>query len=92
MNEEYLLEEMDDLEKLLRRVDSLHLSLDDLDNELDCLHLERTTVQATFGLERSIRILLQTIENIARREYAEVQQKYTNLVSQRKNSEEKPDG
>ena len=91
MNEEYLLEEMDDSEKLLRRVDSIQLSLDDLDNELDCLHIETATIQVTIGVERSMRILLQMIEHMARREYDEVQQKYTNLVNQRKKFGEKPD-
>lgn len=92
MNEEYLLEEMDDSEKLLRRVDSIQLSLDDLDNELDCLHIETATIQVAIGVERSMRILLQMIEHMARREYDEVQQKYITLVNQRKNKEEKENG
>lgn len=87
MNEEYLLEEMDDSEKLLRRVDSIQLSLDDLDNELDCLHIETATIQVAIGAEHSMRILLQMIENMARKEYDEVQQKYITLVNQ-KNPEE----
>lgn len=92
MNEEYLLEEMDDLSILFRRVDSIHLSLDDFYNELDCLHIDNATVRAAIGSIRSMRQLLQMITDLAREEANEAQNKYNTLVDQRKNKEEKENG
>lgn len=92
VNEEYILEELDDLENLFRRVDSIQLSLDDFDNELDCLHIDSSTVRAAIGSILSMRNLLQMITDLARREVNEAQQKYRTLVDQRKNKEEKENG
>ena len=92
LSEEHFLDEMDDLSILFRRVDSIHLSLDDFYNELDCLHIDSSTLMAATGSIRSMRILLQMIEHMARSEYDEVQQKYKTLVDQRKNKEEKENG
>lgn len=89
MNEEYLMEELDDLVTLLRRIDSLHISLDDLSNEIDCLHIEHNTARVAIGSVCSMRILLQMTEDLAKREYSAVQQKYETLVNQRKNKEVK---
>ena len=92
VNEECILEELDDLENLLRRVDTIQLSLDDFDNELDCFHIDSATVRAAIGSIHSMRNLLQMIVDLARREANEAQQKYRTLVDQRKNKEEKENG
>ena len=87
-NEEYLLDELDDLSSLFRRVDSIHLALNDFHNELDCLHIDDATIMAAIGSIRSMRNLLNMINDLARRETNEAQQKYQTLVDQRKNKEE----
>ena len=87
-SEEYLLEELDDLSSLFRRVDSIHLALDDFDNELDCLHIDDATSRAAIGSIRSMRNLLNMINDLAKSETNVVQQKYQTLVDQRKNKEE----
>lgn len=90
--EENFLDEMDDLSILFRRVDSIHLSLDDFYNELDCLHIDSSTFMAATGSIRSMRNLLQMITDLARKEANEAQKKYQTLVDQRKNKEEKENG
>lgn len=87
VNEEYILEELNDLSTLFRRVDSINLSLDDFDNELDSFHIDEATVRAAIGSVRSIRNLLSMINDLARREANKAQQKYQDLVDQRKNPE-----
>lgn len=88
MSEEHLLDKLNDLSILLRRIDSIHLALDDFYNELDCLHIDVATVVSAIGSIRSMRNLLDMINDLARRETNEAQQEYQTLVNQRKNKEE----
>ena len=92
LSEEHFLDEMNDLSILFRRVDSIHLSLDDFYNELDCLHIDSSTLMAATGSIRSMRNLLQMITDLARNEVNEAQKKYNTLVDQRINKEEKENG